>query len=186
MQVIPRFHKLQQEKSCPLFKSIPHCYFTQQSSPTETIVLENLKPQGYLVSSKTDPMNLDHLQLVLGTYAEWHALSFALKDQHPQDYHQLTKNIKEPPLKAFILTAFGQLIDQTLNCLYATLKNKGELEVLRKYKSILGGLNGSTILENLMNEYEETSVIIHGDCRYNNFLFKYEVSSSFQRFIYLT
>lgn len=123
-------------------------------------------------------MNLDHLQLVLETYAEWHALSFALKDQHPQDYHQLTKNIKEPPMKYFILTAFGQLIDQTLNYLYVTLQNKGELKLLRKYKSILGGLNGSTILVNIMNEYEHTSVITHGDCRFNNFLFKYEVGSS--------
>lgn len=175
-QILPCYHKLQEEKSCPLFSSMPRCYFAKLSNPTETIVMENLRPQGYVVHDKSIPLDLDHLHVVLKAYAEWHALSFALKDQKPQEYAELTKNLQESPFKNFFRTMFGTLLDHTLEHLYVMLEEKGEVELLHKYKNALGNAKGSIVLEKLLDEPEEVSVVLHGDCWNNNLMFKYEVS----------
>lgn len=138
--------------------------------------MENLRTQGYSVHEKSIPLDLNHLHVMLKAYAEWHALSFALKDQKPQEYAELTKNLDESPFKNFFRTMFGTLLDHTQNQLFVMLEEKGEVELLQKYKNLLGNEKGSIVLEKVVDEPEEVSVVLHGDCWNNNLMFKYEVS----------
>ncbi|KAL1513592.1 hypothetical protein ABEB36_002986 [Hypothenemus hampei] len=173
-QLIPRFHKLQIEKGLELFGSTANCYHATMTGQLEIMIMENLTAKGYTVHNKTSPLDINHIKLVIKAYAEWHALSFALKDQYPNDYLQIAENFRFSAWRKFIQGGFGQILNICQKDFYKWLKEIGEVELLEQHKSKLHNNDVVTVLIRLMEETNKESVILHGDCWNNNFMFRYE------------
>lgn len=173
-KVIPLYHAFQQEKKLPLFTSLPNCYLTKFTDTEEVLIFENLNKLGYTMYNRQVPMDISHIKLVLEAYAEWHALSFALKDQKPEDFFGIIKNWTRIALQDFLSTEQGKMFEQSQQLFYEMLTKIGEIELLNKYKEKMGYADIKTKLLDLLDSKESQSVVIHGDCWNNNFLFKYE------------
>ncbi|CAG9766123.1 unnamed protein product [Ceutorhynchus assimilis] len=173
-KLIPCYQRFQQDKGVSIFSSTPKCFLTKFSESDEIIVLENLKRMGYDVHTREKPMNINHIKLILEAYAEWHALSLALEDQKDEEYLEIKLHFTENPWKTYLDNQLGEMIDVGQNSLYAILEENGHMDLLRKYKNKLGNENARTILTDLMEAKENVSVVLHGDCWNNNFLFNYE------------
>ncbi|XP_066142775.1 uncharacterized protein [Euwallacea fornicatus] len=173
-KLIPCFQKFLDEKNLPSLSILPKCFLTKFSESDEIIVLENLKKQGYHTYNRKSPMNKSHIKKVLETYAQWHALSFALEDQNDQDYQDIKNDFLPNPWQGYLRNQLGELIDIGQETLYAILEANGENNLLMKYKQKIGHAKARTVLMDLMDMEESASVVLHGDCWNNNFLFKYQ------------
>ncbi|KAF7271826.1 hypothetical protein GWI33_015306 [Rhynchophorus ferrugineus] len=173
-KVVPAFHRFQQEKNLPVFNSIPKCFLSKFTATEEVIILENLKRAGFSIHKRQIPMDLNHMKFVLRAYAEWHALSFAFKHQKKDEFDSITHTWINNPMKDFVCSGPGKLINVGQKNVYNILRNLNEIDLLNEYRSKTGDKDFVAILVDLLNNDEPQSVILHGDCWNSNFLFKYE------------
>lgn len=170
-QVFPQFVRFQKEKGVKCaFDNFAKCYETNLYEDMEVVVLENLKDAGYFLWDRTVGMNRGHVVEILKNYGKLHAISYALKDQRPELFQNLASHLIDIFLqmsKSFESNGYGMYKD-----IIKAAKNKGFDDIVEK----------SIILDKQMAEIHKNpdtdnpySVIIHGDCWTNNFMFKYKV-----------
>nr|XP_023023754.1 uncharacterized protein LOC111511913 [Leptinotarsa decemlineata] len=168
--VLPTFHEFQLERNITeTFEAYPKCYKTFLSEDSEVLVFENLKKRGFVLHHPRKPMNLQHIHLVLRNYAKLHALSLAMRDQDKKDFHELTADYTSP-MKEFVISS-GVFRKKERVC--ELLENGGRDDLVVKFEKEIGSRKEKIILD-ILNDVVEESVIIHGDCHNNNFLFRYE------------
>ena len=73
------------------FHEYPQCYRTVDEEPNECLLLEDLSVHGFtIINRHTDEVTADHVRLVMKTLGKFHAISFALKDQQPDTFKEIT------------------------------------------------------------------------------------------------
>ncbi|XP_022902181.2 uncharacterized protein [Onthophagus taurus] len=141
----------------------------------ESFVMEDLKAEGYVLRDRKQPLDINHVKHVMREYGKFHAISFALRDQKPELFAKLAKEREE---KIFVtddeehIQNMIKYQDNFNNKLLALLNEESDAEVIKSLKYYCKDpvhFNMNTITET--NEY---SVIGHGDCWTNNFIWKYE------------
>ena len=95
-QIMPAFVKFQEEKDLPKmdqFRCYPKCYGTwiDNDRGEYAIVLEDLRPYGFKKLEKTMLLKLEHLNLTMIELGKFHGLSFAMKDQKPDEFSEYKK-----------------------------------------------------------------------------------------------
>ncbi|XP_060518251.1 uncharacterized protein LOC132697021 isoform X2 [Cylas formicarius] len=139
---------------------------------------QNLKKIGYELHDRRIPMDLEHLRHTLGVYGQWHAMSLALKDQNAEQFEKLGR--LGCVWKAFSKNKeFQDMIVGTENVFRSILEERNEIELLRKFKEMIKPSIWD-VWQELLQVDEERSVISHGDCWNNNFMFKYRVEDRLQ------
>lgn len=61
----------------------------------EVLILEDMREQGYVMLDRRNSLDVTHCQLVLEHLAKLHAISFAMRDQKPEQFNSLKNSISE-------------------------------------------------------------------------------------------
>lgn len=173
--ILPTFLKFQKEKGVnenECFTSYPKCYATIADNETGQflIIMEDMRPKGFAMWPKNQPMAVDHCQLVMEQLGRFHGISFALKDQRPDDFEKFKElnDLYLPILKAPVLEiVYTKSLERAVNVV-TNEDHKNKMQVLSKqWKDELYDCLSS-------DESKKFGIVSHGDCWNNNFLFKYD------------
>lgn len=170
-KTIPIIREFAEKKSCTPFENIPECYGTIQRNDQYIIILENLKPKNFKVHEIETPNDLDHLKLVMEAYAKWHAFNFALKDQQPEVFKKLGNTMKGFE-KTNMYTILVSTLQNQIDFVVDFYKDKNRPHIIEKLKNLKVSVV-EICRKCYSGEDNQYSVIRHGDCWNNNFLFHY-------------
>ncbi|KRT84528.1 hypothetical protein AMK59_829 [Oryctes borbonicus] len=149
------------------FRDAPKCYGTWQQN---IIAMENLKKKGYrLFNCREEIMNEAYITMVLKSFAKFHAISFAFKDQEREKYDKFVEKchdlLHDEKGNSVIPKLFGGGIKDFL----ANLDPIEDGEILSRFK--FEDLMASVSTSRKTSDY---LVLSKGDCWNNNMLFLYE------------
>lgn len=174
LELFPELIRFQQEKGlsdADSFLSFPKMYACEIDPENNNFVLvmEDLRPKRYEMWPGENVIPLEHALLVLRELGKLHGISFALKDQRPEQfakYQQLTDN-------TFSLCVRGKFKSFTNGAIERAIKVLNNSEH-RKLMENFRKTYATTIEEILVGESsKEFGVIGHGDCWNNNLLFQH-------------
>jgi Ecdysteroid kinase-like family len=152
------------------FFNFPKVYYADfdEENDEAIIVMEDLRDSGHKMWNKMEPMDFQHSALLMIALGRLHALSFAMKAKNPIEFEKFKKLGDNFPILFDIdkLEAYIQaIIKDTLETLDSQHKEQAS-KILSEIKEVF--------LETTRPDWAEPfSVVTHGDCWSNNFLFHY-------------
>lgn len=178
--VYPVLERFQREKGITLdeagggFYQIPRCLKTCVEEYKEAIFMADLKQDGFEMFDRHKEQGVEHFRLVVRTLARLHALSFALRDQHPERFEPFRDMIDLFSTReddASMEQWFQALVTRALE----TLDEKAEPEVYERTRAALK-VNFMDGIKELTkgSRAEPYAVICHGDSWNNNIMFKHD------------
>lgn len=169
-KIFPILDEFQKERGVEnVFGNVPKCYCVSSELTKEAVILKNLKCEGFELHDRKHAMNLEHVLMVFQNYGRYHALSLALKHKKPSLFKSITRNLSDLfglfITQANMIDVYRKELDHVRTLL--------EPEILKKYDGIEKEFE--KILIEFSDENTVPSVLLHGDCWNNNFMFKYQV-----------
>lgn len=169
--VYPAYQSFLQEKGIEDgFRNAPKCY----TISGDYIALENLKRKGYGRFAKRKTMNDEHILLALKTFAKFHAISYAFKDQKRDLFDSFTRDIQFCMNDLMLAGGFDKMLDAILRQFLKTLDPIEDKDLLEGSEDIVEVI--THVLLNIENFADEYSTITQGDCWNNNMMYLYDVS----------
>lgn len=171
--VAPAFMHFQQEKGLPekdQFKAFPQCYeaVCDQEKEVFTIVMEDLRPKGFTMLPMQKPIPPAHCRLFMRELAKFHAISFAMKDQQPEEFEEF-KKLDD------LLSALNSTPD-SINSFRNSYNRAIEALESEEHKNIMRDVETRTpeYFESCLgrNAAEAFGVVSHGDTWNNNILYR--------------
>ncbi|GJQ78457.1 hypothetical protein Trydic_g11576 [Trypoxylus dichotomus] len=150
------------------FQNVPKCYAVRG----DFLALENLKRKGYRLFAKGKTMNDDHILLAMRSFAKFHAISFALKDQRKDLYETLKQNL-QPSMGDLSATAgFHKMIVLAIQEFLKTLDPVDDKELSDAGDNAVATM--TDILLTVDQHANEYSIITQGDSWCYNIMFLYD------------
>lgn len=174
-KLLPLFSKFQREKGLnedESFTSYPNVYYCEADEKTATyiLIMEDLREKNYRLWPKNKSVPLDHELLVMKELGKFHAISFALKDQRPEEFapfklldDKFSAYCKLETVKIF----WTKTLERAVDALTDPMHKKLALEFSKSYADELSGFFSA-------ESSEPFGIVGHGDCWNNNFLYKYD------------
>lgn len=172
-KVLPRFVAFQAEKLATSEDeafNFPKVYATvfDEESDHFAIVMEDLRTKNYRMSSRLNSTTYEHARLVIAKLAQFHAISFAMKEQQSTAFDEIVRS--ETLSSKFMKDDLGYEITNVFDRAVNALENE-------KHKKLIEDLK-TTYLEwvDKFSDQQfvgESGVLLHGDCGNNNILFQY-------------
>lgn len=189
--ILPKFVEFQLENGVGLqdgFFNFPKIYFAEHDKELDDaiIIMEDLKVEGYQMFSKFKPIDFEHARLVMSYLAKLHALSFAFKKANPEIYKIFEKELETDFFAMqFEDERFVGMVQMMMGKALGTLDPDDKRNQM-KMANFMGNL--TSFIGSLKNndKMEPYSVLIHGDCWTNNFMFQYKVSPTTRFFLKFT
>lgn len=177
--VFPALYNFEKEKGIknPL-PSVPKCYSVFDKTVPEILILEDLIQSGYKTWDRMLMMDDRHVRIVVQEYARFHSVSFAIQDQHPVQFVELTKNLDNIFDK--YMKGTGIFDAAIRKCKLALASLDSNSKAFARYKLFLSRVEQE--FSDLMATCSKYYVILHGDGWCNNMLFKY---NKVRMYIYL-
>lgn len=175
--VLPAFMKFQEEKNIKPglgFFEVPKCYLAEYDLEKDDaiIIMEDLRERGHKMWNKHVPMNFEHTKLIFAALGRLHALSFAMKVQRPEIFE---------PFKALKDIMVSKVTDPNFKTMFEGMINRAassldENDTRRRNKVLKLKEELTSTLVDLMDpeNAEPFTVLGHGDCWSNNFMFHYK------------
>lgn len=155
------------------FTEYPKCYRTVDVDVNECLLLEDLAVRHFsTIDRQTGAMTADHVQLVMQGLAKFHAISFALRDQQPEIFDELTSKLNEVMfLESNIQLRF--YLSEHANTVLKAVAAETDLlmKVTELYKTEAADIATECIDLRLT---ASASVITYGDVWQNNVMFNYD------------
>lgn len=173
-KVLPRLVAFQDEKHVNTedqFLAFPKVYASvfDESNDRFAIVMEDLRIKNYRISSRLNNTTYEHARLVVTKLARFHAISFAMRDQNLNAFHEIVRN--EKLSSQFMKDDLGYEIVNIFDRSIAALQSE-------KHKKLIEDLKTNYLewVEKFSNEQfvGESGVLLHGDCGNKNVLFQYD------------
>ncbi|KAF5270853.1 hypothetical protein FQA39_LY08298 [Lamprigera yunnana] len=175
-KVLFEFNRFQKEKcvSKP-FKSYAKYHTCFLTAPYECFIMDDMKVLGYKLWKRSEPLDYNHVLLVMREYGRFHALSFAMRDQKPSLFQEISENIEEIFFneEAFLRDDMLKFQDVQLEKIVKALDPllcESVHEKFMRFKERMTETIKTVIHSTAVGKY---SVVCHGDSWINNFLFKY-------------
>lgn len=173
-KLLPAFVRFQREKGLSetdLFSAYPKVYACEVNDANDMyiLIMEDLTVKNFKMWPKNELITLDHELLVLRELAKYHAISFAMKDQRPNEFAEFTKLTDityDVIINGSLKNHFDKIIERAAN----EMENSKHSEILHKFRKSYTKSMENLLLGEISTEF---AVIRHGDCWNNNFLFKY-------------
>lgn len=165
-QVLPFFHEFQVSKGINPIKNGFHEYakyfYSDDTDMDEHLLLEDLRPKGFEMIDyyQTEIIDFDQVSLVMKALGKFHAISFAVRDQHPNKFEKLTSVLTD--------LYHRDALEPFKEELFAVLQRPDDADLLKKVNEALvngfvamgrGCVNGKSA-----GKY---AVICHGDAWVN-------------------
>lgn len=179
-EIAPKFLKFQRERGLredELFRAFPKCYkaIANVEKGYSVIILENLKSKSYQLWPKNKAHNLEGVRRIVLELAKLHAISFAMKDQCPEELkpYERFENVWPENCKG----PFMEICRQTYRWLMTIIEDEDQkrcYEHLTKFlkEYLLSSCDHSVPLK--------MRVLAHGDVWTNNLLMKLNSVDSFR------
>lgn len=178
---MPFFREFQESKGVILkedgFIEYPKCLRCVDIEPSECVFLEDMSVRGFsIIDRYTEDVTFDHVRLVMESLAKFHAISFALKDQQPEKFKELSSELTELFVRRevpFMKEWYNKMMDN----IFYIFSSEEDADLLSKLKK----LRETDIVDIAydcanMTHAESATVISHGDCWQNNIMFKYDTN----------
>lgn len=156
------------------FNEYPKCYKSISEFLYETVLLEDLKLRNFdLINHRTEPITFDHMSLLLKALGKFHAISFALKDQQPKKFKELSSVIFEPYWTIIEQPAVKQILVGMLGRMRSCLEEENRLDLVEKFEKLTGDDFRSKFYDLFQStKAEPYAVICHGDLTVKNTMFR--------------
>lgn len=167
------FWKRQLGKPMPEF--LPNC-FAVFNDP-HALVLQDLRTEGFVSHPKTEPLNGNLYELIFDKYGVFHAMTLVFKLSKPEEFKNLTKNLKG--LFGFIFSekrVFMRISKQYLEEFKDQFWEEQYKELRGKIEDFIK--NAHFIVGEAVRYDKDNCWVLHGDSWSNNMFFKYDVSKS--------
>ncbi|KOB70161.1 putative Juvenile hormone-inducible protein, partial [Operophtera brumata] len=174
-KVLPALLKFQSKKTVKdPFDKYAKLVFAFTDGIHDVICLEDASLENFGSAVRQEGIDLTHCKLSFKVLAQFHALSFAMKDQEPELFSQIKDELFEtyyherlwPWYERFWERVGGIAVDavekEYPNSIY--VEKVKQFCVPETYKRMIDAATNTL----------STGVISHGDCWTNNFLFKYD------------
>lgn len=157
------------------FNKIAKFYCSSSAPGQEKLVMENLKYSDFNMFPRDGTFDDIHVKLLMKCYGQFHGISAAYREHHPEDYKKLTCVLKNSlefmtlhneQIYEFVLSSMKRL-----QSLVDDDKIKAKLKVYTE--------RGPEISVNATKYEGKNPVVNHGDCWSNNLMFKFDVSIIF-------
>lgn len=157
------------------FMEYPKCYQTLDVEPEECLILEDLKVRGFKsIDRHTEELTVDHVRLYLRAIAKYHAISFALRDQQPVKFHELTSNLGDVFIERDNVAIREFFTEQTEYVLKLFSANE-YVDLLDKLKRFFVKDALDVAVDGIESEFNDPAAIVsYGDANLNNTLFRYD------------
>ncbi|XP_055298661.1 uncharacterized protein LOC129566598 [Sitodiplosis mosellana] len=178
-EVLPFFRQFEESRGVILddngFIEYPKCYRTVDKELDECILLEDLSVRGFsIVDRFTEDITADHVRLVMKALGKLHALSFALKDQQPAKFKELTSNLSEHFIRRNEDLMRGYFAKQAESA-SSVLSEEEHGPIIAKVKKLFETSAIDVAADCLdLEATGSASVIAHGDAWQNNTMFRYD------------
>ncbi|XP_018566194.1 uncharacterized protein LOC108907134 [Anoplophora glabripennis] len=156
------------------FQKIPKCLTTASNDDFEYLVIENLKFQNFLNHDKKLPLDKDYYELIFKEYGKFHALSFAYKALHPEEYVDLVEGLTNLYVEIITNETFQKTMKYSYESCIESLQPGVDDAVIEKLQPYLQ--NYLNLILEIFECKTKYSVITHGDCWSSNMMFKYDES----------
>lgn len=156
------------------FNEIPKCYHSIGQDLSESLFLEDLKLRDFeMIILRNEPLTFDHMSLCLKALGKLHAFSFALRDQQPDKFQDLTKLIFEQ-YWTILKTPFGEtFFIPMLDKFISILNDENRPDLYEKVKRAMGEDCFAKVFELVSSTSAEPyAVFSHGDLTTNNVMYK--------------
>lgn len=172
-EIIPAYYKFLESRGITDgFRNVPKCYGAQEKPGSEILVLENLKKRNFVLFDKSKYMNDNHLRLLLKTFAKFHAISFAFKDQRKQVHDEFCKD--RPNIFVCLrLIRFEDVIAQTIRDFLKKMNPDTDSDILLRAKNL--DTQAKDAILNMDKYLDKYAILTKGDCWVNNTMLLYEV-----------
>ncbi|EFA06727.1 hypothetical protein TcasGA2_TC009658 [Tribolium castaneum] len=169
----PTFLQLQKDHNCEKpFVSYPKCHGSFVGDDVEVIILENLKKRGFELWPKKQPLARKLVDLVVTEYGKYHALSVAMREKHPEKFHELVETVIKGKADFGDMETMVKMFQAPIEDSHNLLKGEVDDKILDKWRNFQNDVH--FIMEQLDEGFEGLKVILHGDCWNNNFMFLLE------------
>jgi hypothetical protein len=176
--VLPVFTQFQRKHGIENpFDSVPKYYGKFTDENTEVLVFENLKIVGYSLWNKKNPLTRKHINMVVEEYGKFHAISFAMQEQQPEKFQELSSELQDVFKLFMTSSAFENMFSKGFDEVCDLLKGDLDDETLITWSNFRNQFN--YIFSDMCEQPDVKKVILHGDCWNNNFMYKHAVSLQF-------
>lgn len=171
--VFPEFEKIQDEHNIlNPFKPYPTFYTSLTTTEEKMLVLQNMKVLEFSHRNRHQPLDYEHILLVVKRYAQLHALSYAIRHHKPHLNDEIEKNTADHFLSKFEYDGIRSVSQHRIGNALKALDPVEDKVIYDKLFYFYE--NACPILTNLINSKNQYQVISHIDCGIPNFLFKYD------------
>lgn len=159
------------------FFAFPNCYIALYDAidPNKSaIIMDDLQTSGFCTWDSHKEISFDAVKQVMIVLGRLHGISFAIRDQKPHIFQEF--HMPDLLLNTCKNRIFREMFEATFYLALETLEDEEDLAIIRNIKD-----NWLTWWSEClsMNVAEPFSVIGHGDCWNNNFMFRCENVSVF-------
>lgn len=173
-EVFPHLAAFQRERGlndADAFLSYPKVYACDIDKENDKfiLVMQDLRGNKFEMWAKEKVIPFEHLSLVLRQLGKFHAISFAMKDQQPNQFKQYEELVDAwGPM--CIHGKFGGVIKKSLESAAKALNNPEHKEFMQHFLETYPQTYDDLLIGEISKEF---AVIGHGDLWNNNLLFQY-------------
>ncbi|OXU20743.1 hypothetical protein TSAR_008676 [Trichomalopsis sarcophagae] len=147
----------------------------------KVIVLENVSPRGYFICSNKINIGMDYVLAGLQTIARFHGLTYAIKEEMPEKFYQIVKNIKLVRYdKDNVYMPHIETVNSRILRVVKGLKARNEdLKFTKQIEDLFKDAYHKVLIR-CVEPVEPLATIVHGDCTQNNVMFRKVDPGGFQ------
>ncbi|XP_053620186.1 uncharacterized protein LOC128680798 [Plodia interpunctella] len=173
-KVLPELLKFQSTKNMTEpFDKYVKVFFSYCDGINDVLCLEDESLNGYGSAFRQEGVDLNHCKSIFKVLAQFHAMSFAMKDQEPERFDDISNQIFETYYHERLRDWYSRFWARIGNiAVDAVEKEYSGTIYVEKVKQFCVPERYDDMIEAATNT-KNTGVISHGDSWTNNFLFKY-------------